>query len=110
MVPLNYIDAAEFCETSGSKVGWISLSDAQGYANDIFDGNITGQPLTPPFIFWTGIVRIDDLNFQNDTEVIKLDAIPESEFWSTTTSGNGFGEVPRVCLGCPRDQKSGNRK
>ena len=61
MVPLNYIDAAEFCETSGSKVGWISLSDAQGYANDIFDGNITGQPLTPPFIFWTGIVRIDDL-------------------------------------------------
>ena len=96
MVPLNYIDAAEFCETSGSKVGWISLSDAQGYANDIFDGNITGQPLTPPFIFWTGIVRIDDLNFQNDTEVIKLDAIPESEFWSTTTSGNGFGKVPSM--------------
>ena len=93
MPPLNYIDAAEFCETSGSKVGWISLSDAKIYAKDIFSGKITGHPVAPPFLFWTGVVRIDDLFFQNDTQVVTLNAFPETKFWSTIISGNGYREI-----------------
>lgn len=96
MPPLNYIDAAEFCETSGSKVGWISLSDAKIYAKDIFAGNITGHPVAPPFLFWTGVVRIDDLYFQNDTQVVTLNAFPETEFWSTIISGNGYRDIRRT--------------
>ena len=93
MPPLNYIDAAEFCETSGSKVGWISLSDAKIYAKDICAGNITGHPVAPPFLFWTGVVRIDDLYFQNDTQVVTLNAFPETKFWSTIISGNGYRDI-----------------
>ena len=90
---MTYFNAAEFCGTSGSKIGWISLSDAQSYAKDIFSGNITGYPVVPPFIFWTGIVRINDSYFQNDTQVLKLDEFPETEFLSTIISGNGYRDI-----------------
>ena len=93
MPPLNYIDATEFCETSGSKVGWISMSDAENYAKDILAGNITGHQVEPPFLFWTGVFRIDDFYFQNDTQILELDGFPGAEFWATTISGNEYRDL-----------------
>ena len=104
MPPLNYIDATEFCETSGSKVGWISISDAENYAKDIFAGNITGHQVEPPFLFWTGVFRIDDLYFQNDTQILELDGFPEAEFWSMTISGNEYRDHGRSASLSPCSQ------
>ena len=87
--PLDYIDAVEFCETLGSKVEWISLSDAKNYAREILAGNITSHLWEPPFIFWTGVVRKNDSYFRNGTEDVKLSAFPETEFLSTIVSGKG---------------------
>ena len=101
MPPLDYIDAAEFCEMSGSKIEWISISDVENYAKDIFSGNITGHPMKPPFLFWTGVVRIDELYFQNETEILELDGFPEAEFWATTISGNEYRDHGRSASLCP---------
>ena len=95
MPPLDYIDAAEFCEMSGSKIEWISISDVENYAKDIFAGNITGHPVKPPFLFWTGVFRKDELYFQNETEILELDGFPEAEFWATTISGNEYRDHGR---------------
>ena len=87
--PLDYIDAVEFCETLGSKIEWISLSDAKKYAREITAGNITSNLWEPPFIFWTGVVRKNDSYFRNGTEDVKLSAFPETDFLSTIVSGKG---------------------
>ena len=84
--PLDYIDAAEFCSETGSVVGWISLSEAERHVTDIMAGNITGYPAKPPFIFWTGIIRVDSLYFRNDSQIIHLDQFPETDFWTNTVS------------------------
>ena len=82
--PLDFIDAAEFCSESG--IGWIPLSEAKKHAKDIMTGTVTGYPATPPFVFWTGIIRVDSLYFRNDSQIIKLDQFPETDFWTTTVS------------------------
>ena len=84
--PLDFNDAFEFCADSGSNIGWISLSDAKKHARNIIVGNITGYQAKPPFIFWTGIIRVDSLYFQNDSQIIQLDQFPETDFWTTTVS------------------------
>ena len=43
----------------------------------------------PPITFWTGVVRIDDVYFRNQTQKITFDAYAETEFPPTTVSGRG---------------------
>ena len=91
MPPMDYTDAVELCESSGSEVGWISPADAKNFAKDIIADDSCGNQLLPPYIFWTGVVRMDALYFRNYTDIINLlDKFPETEFWSTTISDKGL--------------------
>ena len=64
---------------------------------DIIAGNVTGKSVSPPMMFWTGIVRIDEIYFQNQSQKITLHE--ESEFLPAIVSGHGYRIAPGLHQG-----------
>ena len=47
----------------------------------------------PPITFWTGVVRIDDVYFRNQTQKIKMGDYAETEFWPAVVSGLRYRDI-----------------